>query len=127
MKHILSSSHKPSEMVFLSHNQTDKDFLGIELEFQWSSSENRNKILEFLERYEDLYLKEDGSVPSGCEIVTFPATKDYHINRFKKILFEMNQLKCVSHDSDDVLPLDFRLEAVRVVGVSDVVAERGMA
>jgi hypothetical protein len=64
-------------------------------------AENRNKVLEFLEKYEDLYLKEDGSVSSGCEIVTFPATKDYHINRFKKILFEMNQLNCVSHDSGD--------------------------
>jgi hypothetical protein len=100
-KRILLSSHKPSEMVFLSTNQEDKEYLGIELEFQWSSSENRIKILTFLEKYEDHYLKEDGSVSSGCEIVTFPATKDYHIKRFKGILQTMNDLECISHDSGD--------------------------
>lgn len=96
-KKVNRATYKPSEMVFMSTDQTDNEYLGIELEFQWLTSENQQKALEFLERFEDHYLKEDGSVPDGAEIVTFPATKTYHEMRFKTILKELNDY-CISHD-----------------------------
>jgi len=67
-------SYKP-EPIFLG-DCTDNLFLGIELEVDCG-----NSILaasSILEHFHDVYLKHDGSLETGFEIVSHPATLAYH-------------------------------------------------
>lgn len=100
-KQIYGYNHRPDTTVFLSTTPGDVNYLGIELEFQWGSGDNRKKILSALAKYDDFYLKEDGSVDHGAELVTYPATLAYHAMRFTKILAAMSAAGCTSHDTGD--------------------------
>ena len=75
---ILSYSHKP-EPVFFGGDS------GYGLEVEIDDGCNRQDAAEDINEAGDdhIYLKEDGSLSSqGMEIVTHPATLDYHVNKF---------------------------------------------
>ena len=74
---IKQYSYKP-EPIFLG-DSTDNLYLGIELEVDLG--ENKNNVAKTLSSYDELYLKQDGSLScAGFEIVSHPATLDYHTN-----------------------------------------------
>lgn len=60
-------------------------FMGVELEIDGGGKDNSNarEILEIANQTaEHIYIKSDGSLDDGMEIVTHPCTLDYHANQF---------------------------------------------
>jgi hypothetical protein len=81
-------------------------FMGLELEVQRSSTEKEasSKLVSFLRKEKvekHYYLKHDGSVPNGFEIVTHPFTLSYAHKKMKlnKILKWMKEQKFTSEES----------------------------
>ena len=76
--YIEDYSYKPTP-IFLGYTE-DNLYLGVELEVD--KGENRNYVSKTLyESFEDIYMKYDGSLSaSGFEIVSNPATLNYHIS-----------------------------------------------
>lgn len=78
--------YKP-EPIFYGKSD-EKAYLGIELEVDNTSGDYDNKLIynaaeSIMDNYcEQLYLKHDGSLTIGFEIVTHPCTLDYHYNSF---------------------------------------------
>lgn len=74
-------SYKPTPIFYGS----DSRYFGVELEIDLGGKESNNadKILE-IGNYsaEHIYIKSDGSLEDGMEIVTHPMTLDYHLNEF---------------------------------------------
>ena len=80
-------SYKPMPVFFgESMNNT---YLGIELEVDNTNDNCDCKLIyqaaeKLIEKYEDkIYLKRDGSLSRGFEIVSHPCTLDYHTNEFE--------------------------------------------
>ena len=74
-------SYRP-DPIFHSINKEDRLFFGLEIEVE--ASRNRSESAEYasrLEGYDLAYLKSDGSLNCGFEIVTHPMTHDYYKNR----------------------------------------------
>ena len=79
-------------------------FYGIELEVDDGGEINRNaaKIIETANSVEEhIYIKHDGSLNEGFEIVSHPMTKDYHINHMPwgTVLSKAKELGYRSHQS----------------------------
>ena len=77
--------YKPTPIFY---GESDENcFLGVELEVDNTSGDYDNKLIykaaeQLLDNYcEQLYLKRDGSLTRGFEIVTHPCTLDYHYNQ----------------------------------------------
>lgn len=72
-------SYKP-EPIFYGD---DKRYFGVELEVDCGGKDNDNaSTLKEISnaRHEHIYIKSDGSIDDGFEIVSHPMTLDYHIN-----------------------------------------------
>ena len=70
-------------IVYQSTNINDLTF-GVELEVDKGNyGERCDAVSEISECTDDVYMKSDGSLDSGFEIVTHPATLQYHMNDFK--------------------------------------------
>jgi hypothetical protein len=70
-------SYKPTPIFY----GNDKRYIGVELEIDGGGqdSENAKKILNIVNTKNELiYIKTDGSLDDGMEIVTHPMTLDYH-------------------------------------------------
>ena len=95
-------SYKP-DPIFYGNDET---YLGIELEIDRSDKsdniqQDAENILEIANNNnEHIYLKHDGSLDYGCEIVSHPASMYYHEHNFpwKEILQEALDLGYKSHD-----------------------------
>jgi len=82
---IHSYDHKPRP-IFYGGDQYSDLMLGVELEvdgFQRESRSNAADELNYLSENDNLfYLKEDGSLTYGFEVVSHPATLQYHLTKF---------------------------------------------
>lgn len=75
--YVKQYSYKP-EPVFYG-DSTESLYLGVELEID--CGEKQMEVAKSLCEHEEIYLKHDGSLSNaGFEIVTHPATLDYHTN-----------------------------------------------
>jgi len=106
-------SYKPSpefkKLKWEKENSEDQKaslFMGLELEVQRDSSEKEasSKLISFLKKEKvekHYYLKHDGSVPNGFEIVTHPFTLSYAHREMKlnKILRWMKEQEFTSEES----------------------------
>lgn len=98
--------YKPSPIFF--GDTTDNCYLGVELEVDNTSENYENEKIynaaeELTDKYDDrLYLKHDGSLSRGFEIVSHPCTLDYHTLDFEWYeimdICKTNTLR--SHDTD---------------------------
>ena len=82
-KTIHSYSYKPEPLFYPEYN-SDSLFLGVELEIDEGGEDpgNAKEILGVAnQREECLYIKHDGSLHDGLELVSHPCTLDYHMNR----------------------------------------------
>ena len=97
-KCIHSYNYKP-EPIFHGNG---KLYMGVELEIDsgGSSDSYARKLLDIANADEDnLYIKHDGSLDDGMELVTHPMTLDYHINAmpWKQIASKAIELGYRSH------------------------------
>ena len=90
---------------FLDGEHDEKLFLGIELEID-EGGENNDHARELLALankwdYQHIYIKYDGSLDDGFEIVSQPCTYKYHMYKFpwEKILDKAKSLGYRSHDA----------------------------
>jgi hypothetical protein len=83
-KVIHDYSYKPSPSFFPTFNPQDL-YYGVELEIDGGGedSSNAETLLKIANRIEEhLYIKHDGSLTDGLELVSHPCTLDYHTNHF---------------------------------------------
>lgn len=98
--HIHEYGYKP-DPIFYGDGQR---YFGVELEIDigGQDSENAERILDIGNDSDDhIYIKSDGSLNDGMEIVTHPMTLDYHKNKFcwEDILHECIRLGYRSHQT----------------------------
>lgn len=98
---LRSYSYKPSPLF---HGESTRYF-GVELEIDDGGKDEYNaKILcELANAYHNnIYIKEDASLDNGMEIVTYPMTLNYHIQKmpWKSLLERSLELDYVSHQTD---------------------------
>lgn len=84
--------YKPDPVFFGGHeNDSNKLFYGVEIEVDDGGEDNSyaKSITEYLEdgRQKFVYAKHDGSLSEGFEIVSHPATMDYHMRAHYKDAF----------------------------------------
>ncbi len=98
--------YKPTPIFY---GESDENcYLGVELEVDNTSGDYDNKLIcmaaeQLLDDYcEKLYLKRDGSLTRGFEIVTHPCTLDYHYSRleWQEIMEICKDGTLYSHDTD---------------------------
>ena len=93
-------NYKPTPIFY----GDDSRYFGVELEIDigGKDSDNADEILG-LDNYSDehIYIKSDGSLNDGMEIVTHPMTLEYHLNEFcwKDIVHKCIQLGYRSHQT----------------------------
>lgn len=93
-------SYKPDPIFYGS----DTLYMGVELEIDegGESDSNARKILEVANAQEELvYIKHDGSLEDGMELVTHPLTLDYHMNHmpWQAVMEKAKQLGYRSHQA----------------------------
>lgn len=93
---IRDYSYKPDPQYF---GEDSKVYYGVELEVE--SEDSPSKDAEHLEKFNDfIYCKHDGSLNSGFEIVSHPATLKYHKEyEWKEICGILLKRKAKSHDT----------------------------
>ena len=95
---IRSYNYKPSPIFHGMENR----YFGVELEVDngGHSKKNAQRILDVAnEEFTNIYIKADGSITDGFEIVTHPCTLEYHskILPWKDIMNELIDLRYLSH------------------------------
>jgi hypothetical protein len=98
---IHNYGYKPSPIF---HGQGSR-FMGVELEIDKGGKEEKQaKELYGIANGngEHIYIKHDGSLNNGFEIVTHPMTLDYHRNQmpWKSLIERALELNYLSHDTD---------------------------
>lgn len=94
-------NYKPDPIFYGS----DSRYFGVELEIDIGGKES-DKADEILEignySAEHIYIKSDGSLNDGMEIVTHPMTLDYHLNEFcwEDVMHECVRLGYRSHQTN---------------------------
>lgn len=94
-------SYKPSPIFYGSESR----YFGVELEMDegGKSKENARELLGIANKgVEHIYIKSDGSLNDGFEIVTHPMTLYYHLNKMKwrELLRKSQELGYYSHQTD---------------------------
>lgn len=95
------SYYYKSEPVFFGQGSR---FFGVELEVDlgWESNHNAKKLLELTnEGAERLYIKHDGSLSDGFELVSHPMSLDYHLTEmpWKRLLQSAREMGYRSHQT----------------------------
>ena len=98
---IREYSYKPTPILY----GKGKRYLGVELEVDHGGHEDDNaeELLDIAnQRSEQIYIKSDGSLDDGFEIVTHPMSLDYHLNEFcwSEILHRAVQMGYRSHQTN---------------------------
>ena len=96
--YIHDYSYKPEPVFYGSGNL----FLGVELEIDDGGKDNENAetLTDLANRAcEHVYIKSDGSLDDGLEIVTYPMTLDYHLHRmpWRQVMQKALDLGYCSH------------------------------
>lgn len=98
---IYQYNYKPTPEFYGSNNRNDL-FLGVELEVdgRGEDDDNAQKIIDIMNEF--VYCKHDGSLNNGFEIVSHPATLEYHRNKanWDEALEELKELGYKSHDAE---------------------------
>ncbi len=96
---IHSYNYQPAHLNF--HGDGNR-FLGVELEVDdgGECTYNAREIIDLIGSHH-AYIKHDGSLNDGFEIVSHPATLDYHMREidWEGVLQELKHLDYVSHDA----------------------------
>lgn len=98
-KGIHDYSYKPDPIFHGNGNR----FFGVELEVDYGGhlDDNAREVLEIANetQEENLYIKHDGSLEDGFELVSHPMTLDYHKNimPWKEIMKKLVQMGYTSH------------------------------
>lgn len=95
--------YKP-EPIFYNCGVEDNFYMGVELEIDGGGEYDENaEILLNVANYdaEHIYIKHDGSIDRGFEIVSHPATLEYHTHniQWQKLMVKALELKYRSHDT----------------------------
>ena len=97
--------YKPTP-VFYGESEADC-YLGVELEVDNTGCDYDGKLIyqaaeTLIDDYAELYLKHDGSLSRGFEIVTHPCSLDYHYNRlgWQEIMKICKDGTLYSHDTN---------------------------
>lgn len=104
---IKDYGYKPSPVfksthdVFYDRYTGDDLMFGVELEVDHGNGDPEELASDLLDISDDIYCKHDGSLDEGVEIVTHPATLDYHMNSlgWGKILDTCLDAGYVSHNA----------------------------
>ena len=96
--YIHDYSYKPEPVFYGSGNL----FLGVELEIDDGGKDNENAetLTDLANRVcEHVYIKSDGSLDDGLEIVTYPMTLDYHLHKmpWRQVMQKALELGYCSH------------------------------
>lgn len=92
--------YKPTP-VFKGKTNELNPYMGIELEVEAKSGPKGEMIRECKEFSSDLYLKHDGSLQNGFEIVTHPMTLQEHKkNKYDLLLNTIRDMGAKSHDTN---------------------------
>lgn len=77
---VNSHDYRVFKPPLLATTPDEKLFLGVELEVEYTHANNREvrRAMSNLDLFKYAYLKHDGSLADGVEIVSFPATLAYH-------------------------------------------------
>lgn len=99
---VHDSSYEPTFYPLTKKENREK--IGFELEVDNVSSSTMEKCFEnnYFEINEEFYLKTDGSIPNGIEIVSQPFSYNYfreHKKDFKSICDSLSKAKATSYDS----------------------------
>ena len=101
-KYIKPYNYVPDKFYFnCLKNNTDNLYLGVELEIDKGGKNDdvAKFIKDFLGKH-SCYIKHDGSLENGMEIVTHPSTLDFHKSLSYKSLFEdLSKKGYKSHDT----------------------------
>ena len=103
-KVIHGYSYKPAPIFYGGFPCNNPEFMGVELEIDRAGEcgENVRALLEIVNaEHEHIYCKHDGSLCDGFEIVSHPATLDYHLNNIKwaELMAEALEMDYRSHDT----------------------------
>ncbi len=107
---IQSYNYKPSPLFYDDPNSGYDSypgsgiFYGVELEMDKGGEDNENAQLLLNianDEADHLYIKRDGSLANGFELVTYPMTLKYHLSEmpWNKIMLKALQLGYRSHDT----------------------------
>lgn len=96
---IYNYDYKPRNLKFRGEQKTKDPFIGFELECECPEDENRSQFLEYINQ-EYLYVKNDGSLDHGIEIVSHPATLEVHKGEKYETMFKtLSKQGLKSHDT----------------------------
>ena len=99
----------------MSNETKNKFFMGVELELELSESKDIDIVAESIESYltDHAILKQDGTLGYGFEIVTVPATLNYHRKKlWKKFFNDTDNLPYLQANSNCGLHVHFSRNAV---------------
>lgn len=103
-KNIHESDYIP-DLIFYSEAKNNNDHFGIELEADngGKNDHNASQLLNVMNYHTEdkIWIKEDGSIHDGFEIVSHPATLDQHLTVFdwENLLTEATNLGYESHNA----------------------------
>ena len=97
-------NYKPEPIFYNNGDNKDNLYMGIELELDkgGENNENAEQILSVAnDIHEHIYIKHDGSLDCGFEIVSHPCTLEYHENnlQWREIMTKALSLEYRSHDT----------------------------
>ena len=113
LKYISPYEYKPVPNFHSLPNEINEPFFGWELEIDRKESISKEELEKHAEYIHDAansaemsdyekycYLKFDGSIKNGMEVISHPATFNFHMQEMKisEILYEAEQLGYSSHD-----------------------------
>jgi hypothetical protein len=98
-KPIMNYTYKPAP-VFLSTSPIMSVPMGTEIEVD--DGNGNGDIFEYLNEVKEVYLKFDGSLSSGFEIVTYPASLEYHRTfiPYARMFEKLTGAGYTAHDND---------------------------
>lgn len=102
---INNYSFKPDPIFYPTYEQNQR-FFGVELEIECPDDRRSNRQ-EIARSVKDIigsyaYMKDDGSLSNGIEIVTHPCTLEFHLSTFpwQELLSKLSFLGCKSHETN---------------------------
>lgn len=103
-EYINDYSYKPEPIFYTNNNELNNRFYGIELEVDKGGkySNNAEILIDTANIHEEkIYIKSDGSLDDGFEIVSHPMTLNYHLDEmdWESILETARSLGYRSHDT----------------------------
>lgn len=97
-------------------------YLGVELEYEASSSRTQDAMFANKVLKDHAILKSDGSIHSGFEIVTCPATLDIHLEEFKSFFKDLKTKSGLYQDTNTGMHVHISRKDLSVLTVGKMTA-----